>query len=46
MSKTMCQTKDAKKRAEKQADPKFVCARCGQQVHKKKHVCKPEKLKD
>jgi len=44
MSKTMCRTKDPEKRAKKQADPKFVCAKCGKKVHKEKHVCKPEKL--
>jgi len=44
MSKTMCKTKGAEKRAKKQADPNFVCAKCGKKVHKEKHVCRPEKL--
>jgi len=46
MSKTMCKTKDAGKRAKKQADPKFVCAKCGKKVNKEKYVCKPEKLQN
>ena len=46
MSKTMCKTKDAEKRAKKQADPKFVCAKCGKKVNKEKYVCKPEKLQN
>ncbi len=44
MSKTMCKTKDVEKRAKKQANPKFVCAKCGKKVNKEKYVCKPEKL--
>lgn len=44
MSKTLCKTKDADKRAKKQSDPKFECAKCGKQSHKDKHVCKPEKI--
>jgi len=44
MSKTMCKTKDEKKRAKKQADPKFECAKCGNKVNKEKYVCKPGKL--
>jgi transposase-like protein len=44
MSKTMCKTKDAEKRAKKQADPRFECAKCGKKVNREKYVCKPEKL--
>jgi hypothetical protein len=44
MSKTMCKTKDAEKRAKKQDDPKFECSKCGKKVNKEKYVCKPEKL--
>ncbi len=44
MSKTMCKTKDEAKRAKKQADPKFECAKCGKKVNKEKYVCKPEKI--
>ncbi len=44
MSKTLCRTKDLKKRAKKQENPKFVCAKCGRKVNKEKHVCRPEKL--
>jgi ribosomal protein S26 len=44
MSKTISKTKDADKKAKKQADPKFECAKCGKKVNKDKYVCKPEKL--
>ena len=44
MSKTMCKTKDAEKRAKKQADTKFECAKCGKKVNNEKYVCKPDKL--
>lgn len=44
MSKTMCRTKDAEKRAKKQANPKFVCAKCGKKANKEKYLCRPEKL--
>jgi hypothetical protein len=44
MSKTMCRTKDAEKRARNQADPKFVCAKCGKKANKEKYLCRPEKL--
>jgi tRNA(Ile2) C34 agmatinyltransferase TiaS len=44
MSKTICKTKDADKKAKKQADPKFECAKCGKKVNKDKYVCKPDKL--
>ena len=29
MAKTMCKTKDEDKRAKKQLDPRFECAKCG-----------------
>lgn len=44
MSKTMCETKDADKQAQKQVDPKFECKKCGKRVNKEKYVCKPGKL--
>lgn len=44
MSKTMCKTKGSKKRANKQANPKFVCTKCGKKVSKEKYVCNPERL--
>ncbi len=43
MSKTMCKTKDADKRARKQEQPKYKCSKCGEKVNKEKYVCKPEK---
>lgn len=43
MSKTMCKTKDADKRARKQENPKYECSKCGEKVNKEKYVCKPEK---
>lgn len=44
MSKTLCKTRDEDKRANKQADPKFKCKKCGNKVGKEKYVCKPEKM--
>jgi hypothetical protein len=44
MSKTMCQTDDKDKRAEKMKDAKFSCKKCGAKAEKKKHLCKPQKL--
>jgi len=29
----------------KKKEQKFVCKSCGQKSHKKKHLCKPKKLK-
>lgn len=44
MSKTICKTKDADKKSEKQTNPKFKCARCGSKANKDKYVCNPNKI--
>lgn len=45
MTKTMCQKKQKGKDKIKTKEAKFRCKSCAQKANKKKHLCKPKKLK-
>jgi len=46
MAKTGCEIKNDKEKTAKRAlDARFECSKCGRIANKKKHLCKPEKLK-
>jgi hypothetical protein len=45
MGKTICEMNKSEK-LEKQADPKYICKRCSSVARKKKHLCKPKKIKN
>ncbi len=45
MTKTMCKKKQGGINKIKEKEAKFICKSCAQKAHKKKHLCKPKKLK-
>lgn len=45
MTKTMCKKSKDKKRKVGSFEKRYKCKSCSQTAHKKKHLCKPKKIK-